>query len=266
MATPSAPTQSFEDKHHFLLRKLHSLSGVVPVGVFLIEHLITNSMAAYGPEKFNKSVQFIADLPYLPLLEIFGIFLPLAFHAIYGIKIAMSAEPNVSRYPYMANWRYFLQRLTGYIAFLFLIVHLAKFRFAHWLGLSSHHFLHSPGGDFFATTHSGLMQWNAWGWQVPATVVLTLYFVGLASACFHFANGLWTFCISWGITVGEQAQKRVGVVAAGVGITLFALGTASLVGFATHKGKDVTPREDGGTKAVAEQAGPSAPSPVADSR
>ncbi|MBK8269635.1 MAG: hypothetical protein IPK83_15580 [Planctomycetes bacterium] len=78
--------------------------------MFLIEHLITNSMAAYGPERFNKSVQFIADLPFLPFLEIFGIFLPIAFHAIYGIKIAMSADYNSAQYPYMAKKRYVTTR------------------------------------------------------------------------------------------------------------------------------------------------------------
>ncbi len=256
MATPTVETQTFDDKHHFLMRKLHSLSGIVPVGVFLIEHLITNSMASQGLGKFNKSVQFIADLPYLLLLEIFGIFLPLAFHAIYGIKIAMSAEPNVARYPYLANWRYFLMRVTGYITFIFLVVHLAKFRFAHLLGLSEHHFLEAPGQDYFAATHKGLMHSDMWGWHVPAGVVLTFYFIGLAASCFHFANGIWSFCISWGITVGQQAQKRVGYVATAVGITLFALGTASLVGFAKHDANGKAPHAVVSPSSTAQQVVP----------
>ena len=232
MATSSAPPSlSFEERHHFLLRKLHSLSGVIPIGVFLIEHLITNSMAFYGAEKFNKSVQFIADLPFLFFLEVFGIFLPLAFHAIYGIKIAMSGRPNAAQYPYMANQRYTLQRVTGYIAFAFLIVHLAKFRFAHWIGLAEQHFLHT--GDYYRTTYEGLMEWTPWGVSIPASVVLAFYVIGLGAACFHFANGLWTFCISWGITIGEKAQQRVGVVAAAIGLGLFGLGILSLYGFAT---------------------------------
>ncbi len=210
---------------------------MVPVGVFLIEHLITNSMAFYGPEKFNKSVQFIADLPFLPFLEIFGIFLPLAFHAIYGIKIAMSGKPNAAQYPYMANRRYSLQRITGYIAFIFLIVHLAKFRFAHWVGLAEKHFLDT--GDYFQTTYVGLMNFDAWGWSINSKVVLAFYLIGLAAACFHFANGLWTFCISWGITVGAKAQQRVGAVAAVIGISLFSLGVLSLTGFAME-GKTTT--------------------------
>lgn len=221
------------------MRKLHSLSGVIPVGVFLIEHLITNSMALQGADQYNKSVSFITSLPYLLFLEIFGIFIPLAFHAIYGIKIAMTAQPNSGQYPYMANKRYTWQRVTGYIAFVFIIVHLAKFRFAHWIwptmadGKPRPHFLES--GNFFQTTYDGLMNWQPWGIPVAPWLVLGFYTLGLAAACFHFANGLWTFCISWGITVGAKAQQRFGYVAAVVGISLFGLGAMSLYGFANPK-------------------------------
>jgi succinate dehydrogenase/fumarate reductase cytochrome b subunit len=34
--------------HSFLLRKLHSLSGIVPIGAFLIEHLVSNFEALKG--------------------------------------------------------------------------------------------------------------------------------------------------------------------------------------------------------------------------
>ena len=32
----------------FLLRRLHSLTGIVPIGAFLIEHFISNSEATKG--------------------------------------------------------------------------------------------------------------------------------------------------------------------------------------------------------------------------
>ena len=172
MAATPPPAANLEERHHFLLRKLHSLTGIIPIGVFLCEHLMTNSMAFFGAEKYNESVNFITKLPYLLLLEIFGIFLPIAFHALYGIKIALEAEPNVMAYPYMANRRYLLQRVTGYIAFLFLIVHLAKFRFAHWLGLSDRAFLDNP--DFFEATRRGLVEWNLWGLEIPAGLTIAM--------------------------------------------------------------------------------------------
>ncbi len=258
-STPASASQGFtldpsvlDKKYHFLLRKLHSLSGVIPIGAFLTEHMLTNSMAFMGPEKFNDSVHTLHKLPFLWALETFGIFLPIAFHAIYGIKIALSAEPNTHSYPYMANRRYTLQRITGYIAFLFLIVHLLKFRFAHLVGWGPQ-FIGTS--DPFELTRKGIMSWKVLGdyaneqaFAMPSWITLSFYVVGLWAACYHFANGLWTFCISWGITVGEKAQKRVGVLAAGVGIILFVWGSLSLYKFATYKPEPSQP----GTKMVAE--------------
>ena len=246
----SLDPNAIDQKYHFLLRKLHSLSGIIPIGAFLAEHMLTNSMAVFGPDRFNKSVHALHELPYLTLLEVFGIFLPIAFHALYGIKIAMSAELNTHAYPYMANRRYTLQRITGYIAFLFIIVHLMKFRFAHLVGWGPS-FLDPNNVDKFEITRNGLMHWTPWGVHVPAAATLTLYVIGLWAACYHFANGIWTFCISWGITVGEKAQKKVGVLAAGVGIVLFVWGCLSLFAFATAKGESAATHE---APAVARQA------------
>lgn len=230
------PPRTFEQRHHFLLRKLHSLTGIVPIGVFLIEHLLTNSLASGwasskpGPERFNEAVHSLHNLPYLWALELFGIFLPLAFHALYGIRIAMTSQSNVRAYPYMDNRRYTLQRITGYIAFFFVIIHLMKYRFAHIVGWGPE-FIGSE--DPFEITRHGLQAWEPFaGFVVPAWVTFAFYLLGLWAACYHFANGIWSFCVSWGITVGERAQKRVGMAAAGVGVVLFAWGCMSLYAFA----------------------------------
>lgn len=254
MAESHTDALTLGQRHHFLLRKLHSLSGIVPIGVFLIEHLLTNSMAAYGEltgkggrEAFNEQVLGLHGLPYLFLLEVFGIFLPLAFHALYGIRIAMTAKHNVAEYPYMDNQRYFLQRMTGYIAFLFLIVHLAKFRFAHWFGGVP--FLDPGIPDKFEITRRGLMEW-----VLPPGVTLTLYIVGLAASVYHFANGICTFCISWGITIGQKAQRRVALGATAVGLVLFVWGAASLYAFAKAPSRPLEGWDEAGTPADAPAA------------
>lgn len=241
MSTTTIEPRHLDEKHHFLLRKLHSLTGIVPIGAFLIEHMLTNSMAfgSGGRDEFNEAVHFLHQLPYLWALEFFGIFLPIAFHAIYGIKIALSGQSNVGAYPHWSNRRYFLQRFTGYVAFIFLIIHLLKFRFAHLIGWGPE-FIGSA--DPFEITRNGLTAWSIWGLVVPQGITMTLYVIGLACACFHFANGIWGFCISWGITVGEKAQKRVGALAALVGIVLFVWGSLSLYAFATvPEGRGMAP-------------------------
>src|SRR5262245_29773723 len=95
----------------FLLRKLHQLTGIVPLGLFFFVHMYTNSAAMNGAENFNKHVRDIHDIPYLIFIEVFGIFLPLLFHSIYGIFISAEARPNVFNYSYARNWFYIFQRV-----------------------------------------------------------------------------------------------------------------------------------------------------------
>lgn len=246
----AASAVPFADKNHFLLRRLHSLTGIVPVGVFLIEHLLTNSRAfgwfgwfGGGRAEFNKDVHWIHNLPFLFIVEVLFIFLPLAFHAGYGVKIALSAEPNQRLYPYGANWRFVFQRATGFIALAFIIVHLLKFRFAHLVGWNmtwptgadGAHVGYVGSSDPYQLTWLGFHAWQVWGQIVPAGMVFAFYIIGLWSAVYHFCNGIWTFCITWGITIGERAQQRVGYVCIGLAAVLLAWGHASLYAFSSDK-------------------------------
>lgn len=215
------------DKHHFLLRRLHSLCGIVPVGVFLINHLLANSTAFLGEEHFNHHIKLIQSLPWLPYIEFLFIFLPLAFHGLYGLLIAFQGRLNQGQYPYMDNWRYTFQRITAYITIVFVVVHLLHFRFAHWFGVM--HYADAPGkGGFFMFTGAGFTDlWlPAWAWMV-------IYAIGLTAAVFHFCNGLVTFCITWGITVGVESRKRMSVAAGAVGVVLIAWGALSLYALGT---------------------------------
>ena len=240
MSTQSSPAASTQpgllDQHHFLLRRLHSLSGIIPVGVFLINHLLTNSTAWLKPEQFDEHVSWIHHLPFLAVIEWGGIFLPLAFHAAYGVVIALQGRPNVTAYPYMDNWRYTLQRVTAWITLVFIVVHLIHFRFAHWFGgldykLSADYF-------FFWTQHSFSM-------VLPESVWMVIYVIGLSAAVFHFCNGIVTFCITWGVTVGDLARQRVSIAASGLALVLLAWGFLALYTIGTTTvGEERTPPPD----------------------
>ncbi len=65
------------EHREFFYRRLHSLLGVIPIGVFLIQHLVVNHFAVYGEESFNKAAGFMHDLPFRLALEIVIIFLPI---------------------------------------------------------------------------------------------------------------------------------------------------------------------------------------------
>ncbi len=215
----AAPARS----RQFLLRRLHSLSGIVPIGAFLVMHLGTNAMVAFnqpGEDYFQQQVDRIHALgPLLIPVEILFIFIPIAFHAGLGVKIWLESKPNTMYYPYLANFRYMLQRVTGVIALIFIAVHLWHM---HWLG---GYF----GGGYFdphdaSRTAAGALQSGKW-WAWP------LYQVGIVSAVYHFANGIWTSLITWGVTIGRESQRKAGYVCAVIGVALGLTGIISMRGF-----------------------------------
>jgi len=176
----------------FWLRRLHSLSGIVPVGAFLFEHiLISNATAIGGAAAYARQVRFLAGLPLVFALELVGIWLPIAFHALYGFYIWYRGEMNIGDYPWTGNWMYTLQRWTGGIAFLYIVWHTYTMRFT---GVDLHEY---PGASF------GKVQG-----EVYQTAFFLFYVVGLVTASWHFAYGVWLFCAKWGIVSGEKARKR----------------------------------------------------------
>ncbi len=193
-------------QNDFLWRRFHSLMGVIPLGLFIAEHFWTNSHALHGAAAYEASVEVIQGLPFLPLFEL-GIIVPLYFHAFYGLYRIAKSRSNVAKLPYARNWMYALQRWTGVIVLLFVSVHLWQFRF----GL----------GWKFLDVHNVLVQ-PLW---------LAVYVACVLATVFHFANGMWNFCINWGITVGPRAQLISSYVWTGVGLVLSLFGLGSLRGF-----------------------------------
>ena len=223
MSETSSPNSKLlaKNRRAFLLRKLHSLSGVAPVGAYMVFHLWENSTALQGQERFDDMVGGIAKTPYLPFLEVGLVLLPLLFHAGYGIKLALAAKPNVGRYPFTRNWMYTLQRVTGLLAFAYICFHLYEYWFQKVIG--------KLAPDQF---YSALCQ-NMSHAIGPVPVVALVYILGIAACVFHFANGLWGFCFSWGITVSRRSQRMAATAFGVLGLCLFALGANTVIYFST---------------------------------
>ncbi|MCI5051608.1 MAG: succinate dehydrogenase [Simkaniaceae bacterium] len=62
----------------------------------------------------------------------------------------------------------------------------------------------------------------------PINVVLYTIFV--LATCFHAFNGLWTFCISWGVILRMRSQKRMVNVCVTIMVLIALLGLASIWG------------------------------------
>ena len=226
------------------MRRLHSLTGIVPIGIFLIMHLTTNSTIAWGGlnsradgvgwmdrsiATFQHEVSFINNLPLLLIIEV-TLWAAIGFHVILGIYYAMSGKGNMGQYKYGSNLRYTLQRLTGYFGVFFIFYHVATLRWGWtWLVPGGIEWSHKAASSTLAAAIQGSTDGlNAWG-----LVVAVFYFIGVSALVFHFANGLWSAAITWGITISRPAQKRWGVVCTAIGAGLMLMAWASVIGFAT---------------------------------
>ncbi|MBA3246519.1 MAG: succinate dehydrogenase cytochrome b558 subunit [Pyrinomonadaceae bacterium] len=204
----------------FLLRKLHQLTGIIPLGIFLLEHFYTNSKAMTGPNDFNNAVRDLQSIPYILFVEIGGIFIPLIYHAVYGLFITFEMRPNNLAYPYPRNWFYTIQRATGVILFFFILFHVLNFRFGLLPGLNEISVAHRPDLAFDIVSREFQM--------LP---IMIIYIIGITATVWHFANGLWLFAVDWGIVIGARAQRLAGYACIAFGVLLLAVGINAMIAF-----------------------------------
>ena len=198
------------DERHFLLRRLHSLSGVVPVGLFLLQHIYHNAYAIQGREAYGRITAELQGIPFAIVLEVGLIWIPILFHALYGFYVVFTGQNNVRHYPYMKNWMYVMQRTTGAFLFFYIVFHVIT---------------------TWGTRAHGPEMYDVMVYELSKPAVFWFYILGLAAAIFHFCNGLWMFSISWGITVGEKSQRLTAYACLGLGLLLYFVGFWSLLSF-----------------------------------
>jgi succinate dehydrogenase / fumarate reductase, cytochrome b subunit len=200
-------TLSVVDSSHspgsFLLRRLHSLTGLI-FGGYIVVHLIVNASMIQGgsgpADVYQEQVDKIHAIPFLWAVEWIFIFLPIIFHTIYGLWITLGGQPNVEKYPYAKNYFYLLQRISAVIIMLFILFHVLGMK-----GLFGHTLEFVPAD----ATRSTARHINSSVW-----VAYLIYPLGILASCFHLANGFWTAGITWGLTISAAAQRRWGYICA----------------------------------------------------
>lgn len=195
----------------FYVRRLHSLLGIIPVGLFLVQHLVINNFATRGPEAFNAASDFMGNLPFVLFLEWFIIYIPLMFHAFYGVYIAFTAKNNVQRYGTFRNWMFMFQRITGVFLVVFIAWHIYQTRIQKALGVE--------------------VNYDMMNDILSSKFMLVFYIAGVIAATFHLANGLWSFLVTWGITQTPRSQKIVTYVTIGVFLILSVIGIQAIFAF-----------------------------------
>lgn len=230
---------TFLVRHQFVIYRLFSLSGLIPVGAYLVVHLITNASIINGPMTFQEQVNRIHSLGVvLPFVEWTFIFIPILFHAGVGWLIISGALPNANTYHYASNIRYTLQRATGIIAFVFIVFHVVQLH--HVLGAPLKEIDGMQFGAQFDAEHAA----SSAAIALQPMWIKVIYVIGMLSVIYHFANGLWTQGITWGLWTSANAQRRAGWISGIVGVGLTVIGLSALWGMWTVDVEQATKVED----------------------
>lgn len=200
-------------KSEFWYRRIHSLTGFLPLSLFLVGHFVGNMYSTKndGGMAFEKYADGLHTLPFFNVLEL-SILLPLLYHGVYGLYRTIAKEKwNVVQIRNSSNLRYFLQRVTGIILFVFVIMHFYSTRFQQFMGVNV---------DFkYMVEHLSNPFYGS------------IYFLGIICACYHWANGLWAFLITWGFVTGRRAQEVSAKICLALGVIVFLIGMNAFLGF-----------------------------------
>lgn len=295
----------------FVWRRLQSLMGLWLV-IFLIEHLFVNSQAALfigdDGKGFIKSANALESLPYLQIIEILLLGLPILIHTIWGIMYLFTAKYNSfgndGKSPYLPeysrNHAYTWQRITAWVLIVGIAAHVVHMRFIERpisteQGSQNYYLAKvniDPGlytlaerlnvnlydankikdaeqnitpmpKDNILQTPQDLVQQQAFhqrqegiealrkrplkpGQAIAVAndfgtaellmlretfkmpVMLVLYTLFVFAACYHAFNGLWTFLITWGVTLSQRSQKFMLKAATGLMVLIGLLGLAAI--------------------------------------
>jgi succinate dehydrogenase / fumarate reductase, cytochrome b subunit len=194
-------------------------------------HLITNASLVGGASVFQNNVFTIHSLPLLPLIEWTFIFLPIIFHAVVGVWISRTGKSNLQQYRLGGNRRYTWQRITAYIAIVFIFTHVFHlhgwFHNEWWLKniaepLGMAKFRPYNAASSLTTALAGPTALAGILWAI-------FYAVGVVACTFHLANGIWTAGITWGVWLTPKSQRRASIACTLFGLFIGGAGLSSLV-------------------------------------
>jgi len=213
-----APELGFLGRHQFLIYRLFSLAGLIPIGAYVVMHLAVNSTVLAGAAMYQNQVDKIHALgdTSVVILEWTFIFIPIIFHALVGLWIISGGLPNTAAYPYGPNIRYTLQRATAIVVAMFIVFHI-------W---QMHHLGRGLGGGKFDVDHAA----SSAAIAIDPLLMKIIYTVGTLCAVYHLTNGIWTFGITWGLWTSDRAQRRAGYFCAAFGVLIAMFGMGSLYG------------------------------------
>ncbi len=174
---------------HFLLRRIHSLTGIVPVGLFLVYHLYLQLYLHSGAEVYNEVINGFYDSPLAIWVLVIVVYIPLFFHAFFGIRLMFESNVQPS-YTYFSHLLYWLQRISGVGVPLFIIAHIWNPQLGPWIsGTWGAHFEHlSSGFNTFCMTWGIALTPKS---QIRVRIISFIIFLILAGSAFYALSAIW---------------------------------------------------------------------------
>ncbi len=198
------------------MKRILTLTGVFPLGFFLVEHIGVNASSLGGAARFDAVVGSLVRSSWMPIVEIVVVLVPLLLHTVYGLHVLATRKP-VRTYPLLADRMQLLQRASSVLLLLFVAGHLWELRIHRWMSALPTSAIHARLAEHLSSTK----------WGVPWIAVG--YLIGVGAAAFHFANGLWAYGVERNGLTTEHEKKRAAIVPFLVGAILFIVGAATVI-------------------------------------
>ena len=193
-----------------LVSRLLSLSGVAPLGAFVILHLVVNARALRGQQAYVAAAGTLGRLPGIWLLEGLLVFAPLLLHATVGVWLVVTRRPLAEPSPYPRALGIAV-RVTALLSLAFLALHVPELRLrAFGPGPDPGEQLTLLAADLSSTWHG--VPWRG-----------ALYLVGTAAVTFHLAAGAWGYFARIGRGATPGARRAAAWCAAGLGAAMWLL-------------------------------------------
>ncbi len=229
-------------------RRLHTIAGAVLLGTFLVGHLFTHASALGGERSYDRVVGALARSPLGSVVEVVFVLIPFAFHVGYGIHLlARERAGDVGAQAFGSRRSWLLQRISAGVLLVFVLVHVWHLRLQRlFFGLSA---------DALYTELTARLSstWAGIPW------VALFYLLGVLAASAHAANGLFAATGTWNVASSDRGRQRMRLLTATLGLVLFLVGAATVIGTAT--GTRLLPGADDDSAAPSAPCGSAVPAP-----
>lgn len=244
MSTHAATAAAVPQKTPLLQSRLGSFLAVVPLSIWVVNHLWDNLAAYTGAQAWQSAVTEYKH-PVAQLFTFLLVMLPLLFHTGWGIVRLFSFRPNLTAYPNYGNLKYILQRVAAVGVLFFLGAHI-------WLAFLQPRLVHGGAEPFALIAYE--MRWHE--------PTIAVYVLGVLGTAYHLANGLQGFAMGWGLLASERSMRRFEPWSIVIFLVLLAMGWGAIFGLYKAGGTEEIMRRHDEIVAARQAAGESAGTPA----